>query len=122
MSKKSYSYNMNFVILAIIAWEVIFWGLYLLFTYSLGAMSGSNSEQLLYKYPEVFWTILALIPIIGVFIYNAVRNNNVINNLPSRVSESYLRPVSKHEQFFEVLLLQKRNRISNYCYCTAHFW
>jgi len=106
MSKKKYSYNMKFLILAVIVWETFFWGIYFLVTSSLGLMSGSDSEQLLYKFPGTLWALTLALPIIGVFIYNAFRSNKIAGDLPKRVMESYLRPVSTMNSFMRYFLFR----------------
>lgn len=97
---------MKFIILAIVVWEVIFWGLYLLITNFLGSLNDSISEQLIYKFPETLWAVVILIPIIVVFIYNSIRNNKLVNKLPTRVVESYLRPVSNTNSFIKYFLFR----------------
>ncbi|NRA10657.1 MAG: VWA domain-containing protein [Crocinitomicaceae bacterium] len=106
MSKQSYSYNTNFLVLAIIIWEAVFWGLYFLITNSLGLLSGANSERLLYKFPETLWAVGVLIPIIATFLYNAYRNNQSSENLPQRVAQSYLKPVSTMNNFLRYFLFR----------------
>jgi Ca-activated chloride channel family protein len=112
MSKQSYSYNTKFLVLAIIVWEAIFWGLYFLITNLLGLISGSeseigsNAERLLYKSPEMFWALGILIPIVGAFLYNAYRNNRSSENLPQRVAQSYLKPVSNMNSFLRYFLFR----------------
>lgn len=112
MSKQSYSYNTKFLVLTIIVWEAIFWGLYFLITNSLGLLTdsksgtGLNAERLLYKSPETFWMLGLLIPIIGAFLYNAYRNNRGSQNLPQRVVQSYLKPVSNMNSFLRYFLFR----------------
>ena len=112
MSKKSYSYNTKFLVLAIVVWEALFCGLYLLITNSLGLVIGSkseiesNAERLLYKSPDTFWILGALIPIIGAFLYNSYRNNQSSENLPQRVAQSYLKPVSNMNSFLRYFLFR----------------
>lgn len=101
MTKKKFTYRLKLILTGIIAWEVIFWALFVLLTNSLGWFGDNSSEKLGYIYPSAFYLLLLMIPVLGIFIFNLLRTNRLASNATTRVAKSYLRPVSSMSAFLK---------------------
>ncbi|MFT5858702.1 MAG: Ca-activated chloride channel family protein [Flavobacteriaceae bacterium] len=102
MSKEKYTYRLKLILSGVLIWEAIFWVLYFLLIGAFGLFNqSSGGEQLAYKTPAVLWLLLALIPIVGVFIFNIVQNNNMADRASQSVAQSFLRPVSSMSSFLK---------------------
>ncbi|MFK7784990.1 MAG: VWA domain-containing protein [Crocinitomicaceae bacterium] len=101
MTKQKFTYRLKLILTGIIAWEVIFWFLYILLTNSLGWLGGDSGEQLGYIFPSAFYLILIMIPVLGIFIFNLLRTNRMASNANARIAQSYLRPVSSMSAFLK---------------------
>ena len=101
MTKKKFTYRLKLILTGIVAWEVIFWALFVLLTNSLGWFGDNSSEKLGYIYPSAFYLLLLMIPVLGIFIFNLLRTNRLASNATTRVAKSYLRPVSSMSAFLK---------------------
>jgi Ca-activated chloride channel family protein len=101
MTKQKFTYRLKLILIGIVAWEIIFWFLYILLTNSLGWLGGDSAEQLGYIFPSAFYLLLIMIPVLGIFIFNLLRTNKLGANANARVAKSYLRPVSSMSAFLK---------------------
>ncbi|MDG1333055.1 MAG: VWA domain-containing protein [Crocinitomicaceae bacterium] len=101
MTKQKFTYRLKLVLGGILAWEIIFWLLFILLTNSMGWLGGDSSEQLGYIFPSAFYLFLLMIPVLGIFIFNLLRTNRMASNATARVAKSYLRPVSSMSAFMK---------------------
>ena len=107
MDSSKYTYKLNWIFFSIVLWELLFWGLYLLIinTFS-GYDSEENVDRLMYKLPQAFYLLLALIPIIGIYIVNLIRHNRIVIKTGDRVVQSIFRPVSTMSSFMKYFLFR----------------
>ncbi|NVK63145.1 MAG: VWA domain-containing protein [Flavobacteriales bacterium] len=101
MTKKKFTYRLKLILTGIVAWEVIFWTLFVLLTNSLGWFGDDSSDKLGYIFPSAFYLLFLMIPVLGIFIFNLLRNNRMASNATTRVAKSYLRPVSSMSAFLK---------------------
>lgn len=101
MTRQKFSYRLKLILTGIIAWEVIFWILYLVLTNSFGWFGDASSDKLAYIKPDSLYLLVFLIPLIGIFIYNLLRTNRIAAQSSSHVASSYLRPVSSMSAFMK---------------------
>lgn len=101
MTEQKFTYCLKLIFTGIIAWEVIFWVLFVLLTNSMGWFGSDSSEKLGYIFPSAFYLLLLMIPILGIFVYNLLRTNQMASNATTRVAQSYLRPVSSMSAFLK---------------------
>lgn len=95
MNSVKHTYRLKWVVLAIILWELIFWGLYYISVNTFaGANYSSNVDRLMYKFPAALNLLFILIPIIGIYLYNLWKHNGLTQKSNDRVVKSVLRPVS----------------------------
>lgn len=107
MTDKKYTYPLQRMIIIILIWEVIFWGLYLGFVYILGLFSSGNAQEvLLYKYPARFWYLFFLIPVAIIFIVHLRQRNLRAESMDERVRVSYLQPVSAGYTTFKFIMFR----------------
>lgn len=108
MSKHRYTYNLRFLIIAILLWELIFWGLYYVLISSLGLFTvETNAERMMYKNPAILNALFLLIPLIGLFLYNASKNNKIASSTSSsNALQSYLTPVSTTNSYVRYFLFR----------------
>jgi Ca-activated chloride channel homolog len=100
MNSSKYTYRINWIVPAILIWELIFWGVFFTIVYTFGAASNKNDvDQLMYKHPSVLYFLLLLIPIAGLYIYNIARHNRLSEKSTSRVMQSLLKPISTMSSF-----------------------
>jgi len=100
VSSKNYTYRLNWIIGAVILFEIIFWAIYVFAIGSIGG-AGKSSDSVMYKSPEIF-NLTFLIPvIIGVYLFTIWRYNQVASKSNSRVIQSLLRPVSTMSSFLK---------------------
>lgn len=101
MTKQRFTYRLKLILTGIVAWEIIFWFLYILLTNSMGWLGGDSSEQLGYIFPSAFYLLLIMIPVLGIFVFNLLRTNRMASKASTRVAQSYLRPVSSMSAFLK---------------------
>jgi len=107
MTKPRFTYRLGLMLLVLLIWEVVFWGLYLVLVMALGMTGeGKGDEILLYKYPERFLWLGFLVPIIFAFVFFVQRQNKRANALNSRVREAFLRPVSEGYSLFKMIMFR----------------
>lgn len=83
MVEKQKSYKLNWIGFAIVAWELVFWSIFLLVHYSLGwwseqAVAGDDILQ--YQHPQFLYGLLILIPVVLIFVMNISWRNSVLKN------------------------------------------
>lgn len=105
MTNKRYTYQLSKIVLAIIAWEIIFWLLYY-FIFDFLSANDAGKTKLIYKNSEVFNSLYALIPIIGIFIFNVIKNNKLAKTNNPRVLQAYLSPRSSLHTFLKYFFIR----------------
>lgn len=101
MSKNRYTYRLKLIYTGILGWEIIFWILFLLLTSAFGFFGKSSDDQIGYVYPGALYLLLLIIPMVGIFIFNILKNNQLTQKASERVAKSYLRPVSSMSAFLK---------------------
>ncbi len=95
------------MLIMLLAWEVIFWGLYFILIMALGFFGdGKGDEILLYRYPERFMWMLVIIPILFAFILFVQKHNKRALALNQRVREACIRPVSEGFTSFKWIMFR----------------
>lgn len=100
MSNNKYTYRFNWVLGAVILWEIIFWSIY---TFAIGAIGNSskNVDSVMYKYPTAFNLTFLLVIIILIYLYNIWGYNNSASKAKTRVLQSLLQPASTMSSFLK---------------------
>ena len=107
MSSSRYIYRMKWILAAIIVWEIIFWGVYIIVLKTFGAANyKSGTDQMMYKAPEALKLLFAIIPIVAIYLYNIRRHNKLAKQLSARVVQSFLKPVSTFSSFAKYFLFR----------------
>lgn len=107
MTNRKFTYRLNRMLIMLLAWEVIFWGLYFVLIMALGFFAdGKGDEILLYRYPERFYWMVVIIPILFSFILFVQKHNNRALALNQRVREAYIRPVSEGYTLFKWIMFR----------------
>lgn len=101
MIKQKFTYRLKLILTGVFVWEVIFWFLYILLTNSLSWFGDTSTDKIGYIFPSAFYLLMLMIPILGIFIYNLLRTNNIAGNASTRVAQSFLRPVSSMSAFLK---------------------
>jgi len=100
MTKSKFTYNLKLLFVGVIVWEFIFWSLLFTILYFFGFLNdGFSGDKLAFKYTNILWLNLILIPI-GVVFYSYLKKNNQISNtaVPS-LQKYFLSPVSSFSTF-----------------------
>ena len=100
MINPKYTYRLNWIIASIIIWEILFWGSFLFFIGSFGN-SLKSADSVIYKYPQAFSLLYALIPIIAIYLFSLWRNNQQTSKSNLRVLSSLFHPVSTLSSFLK---------------------
>ena len=100
MSNNKYTYRFNWILGAVILWEIVFWSVYI---FAIGAIDNSSEkvDSVMYKYPAAFNLTFLLVIIILIYIYNLWRYNNSASKAKTRVLQSLLQPVSTMSSFLK---------------------
>ncbi|PWL27267.1 MAG: hypothetical protein DCO96_11000 [Fluviicola sp. XM-24bin1] len=107
MTNRKYTYRLNRMLLMLLAWEIIFWGLYFVLIMALGFFGeGKGDEILLYRYPQRFFWMMAIIPILLAFVLFVQNHNKRALALNPRVREAYIRPVSEGYTLFKWIMFR----------------
>ncbi|MCR9171715.1 MAG: VWA domain-containing protein [bacterium] len=107
MTDRKYTYRLNRMLLILLAWEVIFWGLYFVLIMALGFFGdGKGDEILLYRHPERFLWMLLIAPIVIAFTLFVIKHNKRALALNKRVREAYIRPVSEGYTLFKWIMFR----------------
>jgi len=95
------------MVFMLLAWEAVFWGLYFVLILALGFFGdGKGDEILLYRYPERFFWLLLIIPILFAFILFVQKHNRRALALNTRVRKAYIRPVSEGYTIFKWIMFR----------------
>ncbi|MBL1278689.1 MAG: VWA domain-containing protein [Fluviicola sp.] len=100
MNSQKYTYRYNWIFIAVILWEIIFWGIYVFAVGSIGN-SGKSTDAMMYKFPAAFNLTFLIAVIIGIYLFNIWRYNKATSKSNSRVLQSLLRPVSTMSSFLK---------------------
>ena len=95
------------MLLMLLAWEAIFWGLYFVLVLALGFFGdGKGDEVLLYRHPERFLWMVVIIPILFSFVLFVQKHNKRALALNRRVREAYIRPVAEGYTLFKWIMFR----------------
>lgn len=100
VNSQKYTYRYNWIFIAVILWEIIFWGIYVFAVGSIGN-SGKSTDAMMYKFPAAFNLTFLIAVIIGIYLFNIWRYNKATSKSNSRVLQSLLRPVSTMSSFLK---------------------
>ena len=107
MNNTQFTYRTKWIVLAIIIWEVIFWGIYLIVVKTFGAESTkAGVDQMMFKTPQALYLLLVLIPVTAIYFYNLSRHNKLAGKVNARVVKSFLQPVSTFSSFSKYFLFR----------------
>ena len=100
MSNLKFTYRIGSVLLAAVAWEVVFWLTLLVFMAAFGYVGDLNTDdKLVFKYPMYFRLFLLIIPLGAAYFYQLVRSNRIVQNIDATVWKYILQPVSSIKSF-----------------------
>lgn len=99
MGEHRMTYRLKWIVVAIILWEIIFWGAYFVLTNVLGSNKSYDVDHLLYKQPNTLYLLLLMVPITALFLYRIIRHNVRCKRYSPRVLVSLIRPVSSFSTF-----------------------
>lgn len=100
MNKTNYTYRLKLIITGVLIWEFIFWIFTGLFLFLVGYLDSSlTGEQLGFKNPELFWLLLLLFPLSGLYLFNIFSINQLANSAHPSVQKFILQPVSSLSSF-----------------------
>lgn len=98
---------MGRMFLTFLVWEIIFWALYFVMTLALGAFGeGKGDEILIYKFPERFFWLAFILPIVFAFLLFLQKHNKRALALNPRVRQAYIRPVSEGFTVFKWIMFR----------------
>lgn len=83
MSEKRKLYQLNWIWIAIVAWELVFWSAFILVHNALGWWSEENltgGNLLRYQHPKMLYGFFLLLPLIVIFVSNIAWRNKVLKN------------------------------------------
>lgn len=88
------------MVTSVIVWELIFW----FFTGIIALVAGMQDssvtkQQLFFVNPEVFWLLLLLLPIIGMYLYSLNSSNKLGKASNPTIRKFNLKPISSRRSF-----------------------
>lgn len=102
MNRSVFTYRLGLIFISVLVWEILFWIVFVLLLYVFGFIDGdSTGNHLAFRYPIFLSLNLVLIPIIGLYFYNANRSNKLVKNTPEKVHQYLLIPVSSFYSFLK---------------------
>ena len=102
MSNRNYTYRLKLIITGVLIWEILFWASTILFLYLIGYLDHSAfGEQIGFKNPENFFLLFFLFPLLGLYIYNNIKTNDLANSASPAVQKFILQPVSSLQNFLK---------------------
>lgn len=101
MTKLRYTYRLNGILAAILAWELVFWLLATGLLLFLGFFSPSNNQSLAFRHEGLLWLNLVLLPLVIIYLYQLSRANQIANTADPRLMTYLLTPVSSSRQFLK---------------------
>lgn len=107
MNNPKYTYRIKSILLWIALWEIIFWGIYVLFvSIFTGSSEKLGVDHLMYKAPEALYLLFGLVPILGAYLFSILKHNDNANRVNTRVMQSLLHPVSSFSSFVRYFLFR----------------
>lgn len=100
MNNQNYTYRLKLILTGVLIWEILFWLGTGLLLFLVGYLDpAATGEQIGFKEAQNFWQMLLLIPILGLYLYNAFSTNNLANSASPTVRKFILQPVSSLNSF-----------------------
>jgi Ca-activated chloride channel family protein len=102
-----FTYRLNWILVAIIMWEIIFWGLYYTVFKTIGASDHkAGIDQLMFKSPKVLNLLFVIIPITLLYLINVIRHNKLVNSMTDKTVKAFMKPVSTFSSFMKYFLFR----------------
>jgi len=100
MSNSKFTYRIGFILTSLLVWEAIFWCLFL-FIISVYDTLGSEitMDHLVFKYPNVFWLNLVLLPLGSLFFKKLLKINKIAEGIQPKLQHYFLLPISNFQTF-----------------------
>lgn len=100
MSSSKFTYRIGFILTSLLVWEFIFWCLFL-FIISVYDTLGNEitMDHLVFKYPNVFWLNLVLLPLGSLFFKKLLKINKIAEGIQPRLQHYFLLPISNFQTF-----------------------
>ncbi len=100
MSNSKFTYRIGFILTSLLVWEAIFWCLFL-FIISVYDTLGSEitMDHLVFKYPNVFWFNLVLLPLGSLFFKKLLKINKIAEGIQPKLQHYFLLPISNFQTF-----------------------
>lgn len=102
MIKVNFSYRLKLIISGVIIWEVIFWLLTGILLFLVGYLDNTaTGEQIGFKNSDMFWLLLLLFPLLGIYLFNLTKTNKLAASAHPNVQKFILQPVSSLNSFLK---------------------
>ena len=100
MSSSKFTYRIGFILTSLLVWEFIFWCLFL-FIISVYDTLGNEitMDHLVFKYPNVFWLNLVLLPLGSLFFKKLLKINKIAEGIQPKLQHYFLLPISNFQTF-----------------------
>jgi len=100
MSNSKFTYRIGLILTSLLVWEAIFWCLFL-FIISVYDTLGSEitMDHLVFKYPNVFWFNLVLLPLGSLFFKKLLKINKIAEGIQPKLQHYFLLPISNFQTF-----------------------
>ena len=101
--KNIYTYSLKAIVLSILAWEVVFWGIFIsLYFYLTDQVDAFRLEN-----PELMWLFLIIPVFIGGFLWSLKWKNKAIDRMADQKLVPYLiQPISSLKTFIKYFLIR----------------
>jgi len=101
--KNIYTYSLKAILLSILAWEVVFWGIFIsLYFYLTDQVDAFRLEN-----PELMWLFLIIPVFIGGFLWSLKWKNKAIHKMADQKLVPYLiQPISSLKTFIRYFLIR----------------
>ena len=100
MSNSKFTYRIGLILTSLLLWEVIFWCLFLLTISVYDRLGNENTlDHLAFKYPNVFWLNLVLLPIGSLFFTKLLKINKIAEEIQPKLRHYFLLPISNFQTF-----------------------
>jgi Ca-activated chloride channel family protein len=102
MNNSKYTYRLKLIITGVLVWEIIFWLFTGLLLFLVGYLdSTATGEQIGFKEPHVFWLLVLLFPVLGLYLFNIYSTNQLAESAHPAVRKFILQPVSSLNSFLK---------------------
>jgi Ca-activated chloride channel family protein len=100
MSRSKFTYRIGLILKVALAWEVLFWSLFFFIISFLDSRGNESTlNHLAFKYPNLLWLNLLVLPIGGLFFKNLVDINKIAATIKPKLQHYFLLPISDFQTF-----------------------